>query len=121
MNKATINRALRPFGLEIQNQRGAGYSYFTDTEGNQIGASVMVCYLNQATLHDWREYALQAWGQHESQSLPFDAVTCAKTLRATGNAVNARIILQSAASMGRDPLELWEVTAPFRNNPFQSS
>jgi hypothetical protein len=117
MTKDFINVKLRPFGLWIQNNRD-GYSYFIDAEGNQIGASVMICYLNDATREQWVQFAAQAWGQHESQSLPFDAVTCVKALNATGSAVEARKLLTAAATIGRDPVELWEALAPFRENPF---
>jgi hypothetical protein len=53
MNKKTINRAIAHLGIEIQNNRD-GYSYFTSLEtGDQIGHSVMVCYLNSYTLDEW--------------------------------------------------------------------
>lgn len=54
MNKATINRAIKHLGIEIQNKRGGGYSYFTSLEtGDQVGESVSVCYMNQQTLEQW--------------------------------------------------------------------
>jgi hypothetical protein len=53
-SKSQINSALKRAGipLEIQNNRG-GYSYFTDMEGNQVGESVMVCYLSQISVGAW--------------------------------------------------------------------
>jgi hypothetical protein len=61
MTKARINRAIRHLGLEIQNQRGGGYSYFTSlATGDQIGESVMVCYLNQQPLEKWVQDAERA-------------------------------------------------------------
>lgn len=56
MTKRTINAAIKHLGLEIQNNRD-GYSYFTDAIGNQIGESVMVCYLNSLTVEQWLERA----------------------------------------------------------------
>ena len=117
MNKDHINVKLRPFGLYIQNNRD-GYSYFIDAAGDQIGASVMVCYLNDATREQWVEYAAIAWGEHESHSRPFIAADCTDALKATGNAIDARKLLDAAAQIGRDPLELWEALAPFRENPY---
>ena len=62
MTKAQINRAIRHTGLTIQGTRGDGYFYFLDTEGNQVGDSVMVCYLRQLPLHRWVRLAEQAIG-----------------------------------------------------------
>ena len=60
MTKNQINRAIKRLGLEIVGARGAGYFYFCDLEsGNQVGESVMVCYLNQCSLQEWVEYAEQ--------------------------------------------------------------
>ena len=54
----TINAALRAAGLgvEIINNRD-GYSYFLDRDGNQVGESVYICYLNQQTISEWVEHA----------------------------------------------------------------
>jgi hypothetical protein len=58
MTTAKINKAIKDLNLEIVHQRGSGYSYFLDlTTGNQIGESVVVCYLNQLTLPRWVEEA----------------------------------------------------------------
>lgn len=58
MTKATINRAIRGLGIEIQNKRGDGYSYFTSlATGYQVGDSVPVCYMNHLTLDQWIERA----------------------------------------------------------------
>ncbi len=58
INKRTINAAIRHLGLEIANTRGDGYSYFLDLKtGEQVGASVMVCYMNQLSLERWVEQA----------------------------------------------------------------
>ena len=56
-----INSALRAAGLgvEIVNNRG-GYSYFLDRDGNQVGESVYICYLNQQTICEWVEHARYA-------------------------------------------------------------
>lgn len=53
-----INAALRAAGLgvEIVNNRD-GYSYFLDRDGNQVGESVYICYLNQQTISEWVEHA----------------------------------------------------------------
>jgi hypothetical protein len=57
MTTARINRAIKHLGLEIVHNRGSGYSFFLDAQGNQVGDSVMVCYLNQQTLDQWVEDA----------------------------------------------------------------
>jgi hypothetical protein len=56
-----INSALRAAGLgvEIVNNRD-GYSYFLDRDGNQVGESVYICYLNQQTICEWVEHARYA-------------------------------------------------------------
>ena len=54
MTTTKINKAIKDLNLEIVNERGSGYSYFLDlTTGNQVGESVMVCYLKQLTLAEW--------------------------------------------------------------------
>lgn len=54
MNKRRINRAIKHLGLEIQGNQWDGYYYFLDLKTqDQIGDSVMVCYLNQQTLERW--------------------------------------------------------------------
>jgi len=61
MTKNRINRAIKHLGLEIVGKRGDGYFYFCDLqEGNQVGESVLVCYLNQCTLGEWVQYAESA-------------------------------------------------------------
>ena len=58
MTTSQINRAIRHLNLEIIHQRGSGYSYFLDTStGDQIGASVPVCYLNTLSLEQWVQEA----------------------------------------------------------------
>lgn len=53
MTKKVINKAIAHLGLEIVGN-GDGYFYFVGLEwGNQIGESVMVCYLNHLTLEEW--------------------------------------------------------------------
>jgi hypothetical protein len=71
MNKRTINRALRPLGLEIQNNRG-GYSYFTSRRfGHQIGASVYVSYLSSLPLSRWVDEARAAIREHRATGVPY--------------------------------------------------
>ena len=61
MTTNTINRAIRHLNLEIIHERGSGYSYFLDTTtGDQIGASVLVCYLCTLSLEQWVQEAEQA-------------------------------------------------------------
>jgi hypothetical protein len=58
MTTSRINRAIKHLDLEIIHQRGSGYSYFLDTTtGDQIGASVQVCYLNTLSLEQWVQEA----------------------------------------------------------------
>lgn len=60
-NKRTINRAIRHFGIEVQNKRGDGYSYFTSlSTGDQIGDSEPVCYLSQLCVAEWVAWAKKA-------------------------------------------------------------
>lgn len=71
MTKRTINRALRPLGLEIQNNRD-GYSYFTSRRfGHQIGESVFACWLSSYTVPEWVELAKWALKQHRRDGSPF--------------------------------------------------
>lgn len=71
MNKRTINRALRPLGLEIQNNRD-GYSYFTSRRfGHQIGASVFVSYLSSLPLSRWVDEARAAIREHRATGIPY--------------------------------------------------
>lgn len=53
ITKAKINREIKDLGLTIEGRRGDGCFYFIDGEGNQIGETVMVCYLSHLTLYDW--------------------------------------------------------------------
>jgi hypothetical protein len=65
MTKKKINKAIAHLGIEIQAERGGGYSYFTDLKtGEQIGDSVMVCYLHHQELAEWVEDAERAKGEH---------------------------------------------------------
>jgi hypothetical protein len=58
MTTNKINKAIKHLGLEIVHERGSGYSYFLDLyTGNQVGESVMVCYLHQLSLDRWVEEA----------------------------------------------------------------
>jgi hypothetical protein len=60
MTTNKINRAIRHLNLEIIHERGSGYSYFLDTTtGDQIGASVQVCYLSSLSLEQWVQEAEQ--------------------------------------------------------------
>jgi hypothetical protein len=69
MTKAKINQAIQQYNVEIISRRGAGYSYFIDLNTQeQIGESVMVCYLKQQTLEQWVEHACWAREEH-SQTL----------------------------------------------------
>lgn len=63
MTKREINRAIRHTGLTIQGNRGAGYFYFTDEIGDQIGDSVMIYALRHQPLHRWVEDAEFAQSQ----------------------------------------------------------
>ena len=57
MTKDKINRAIKHTGLTLVGNRGDGYCYFLNTDGDQVGQSAMVCYLNQLTLEQWVEAA----------------------------------------------------------------
>lgn len=58
ITKKQINRAIQSTGLEIQSTKNDGYAYFTSLEtGDQIGDSVMVCFLNQLTIPEWTQAA----------------------------------------------------------------
>jgi triphosphoribosyl-dephospho-CoA synthetase len=60
MTKNRINKAIRHLNLEIVGN-GDGYFYFCDlTTGEQIGESVLVCYLKHQTLQRWVEDAQEA-------------------------------------------------------------
>lgn len=62
-NKASVNRAIRHLGLQIQHKRGSGYFYFTSLLTDcQVGESVFLAYFNQQPLRAWvrdAEYALE--------------------------------------------------------------
>lgn len=61
MTTTKINKKIKKFNLEIVNNRGSGYSYFLDlTTGNQVGESVMVCYLKHLSLDEWVKQAESA-------------------------------------------------------------
>jgi hypothetical protein len=67
MTKARINRAIKHLGLEIWGTRGDGYFYFLDLKTEeQIGESVMVCYLKHLTLEKWVEEAKWAREQEDA-------------------------------------------------------
>lgn len=53
MTKQRIDAAIKHTGLELTYTRGDGYFYFLDGEGNQVGDSVYVCYMNQLPLDQW--------------------------------------------------------------------
>ena len=67
MTKRTINRAIAHLGITIEGRRGDGYFYFLDRDGNQVGESVMVCYLHQQSLTHWVRIAEGAVKQHENR------------------------------------------------------
>ena len=67
MTVKKINYAIRHTGLEIV--RGDGYQYFVDSVGNQVGTSVMVCYLNQMLLKTWVMCAEDAVTFHRAEEL----------------------------------------------------
>jgi len=63
-NRASVNRAIRHLGLQVQHKRGSGYFYFTSlTTDSQVGKSVFILrYFNQQPLRAWvrdAEYALE--------------------------------------------------------------
>jgi hypothetical protein len=63
MTTSKINRAIKHLNLQIIHERGSGYSYFLDLQTeDQIGDSVLVCYLNQLSLTRWVEEAELARG-----------------------------------------------------------
>lgn len=65
MTKTKINQAIKKYNVEIISRRGAGYSYFIDLDTQeQVGESVMVCYLKQQTLEQWVEQACWARQEH---------------------------------------------------------
>jgi hypothetical protein len=49
--------------------------------------------------------------------LPFPIETVRELLTLAHNGPHALLCLTTAAECGRGPVELWEVTAPFRDNP----
>lgn len=67
MTVKRINAAIAHLGLEII--RGEGYQYFLDKDGNQVGESVSVCYLNHLKLSAWVACAERALKQAESDKL----------------------------------------------------
>lgn len=61
MTKKQINNKIKHLDLEIQGKKGDGYFYFIDKKtGDQIGDSVYICYLNQASIYKWLAIALEA-------------------------------------------------------------
>jgi len=58
MTTARINKAIKHLGLQII--KGNGYAYFLDFDGNQVGESVMVCYLKSLPLDRWIQQAESA-------------------------------------------------------------
>jgi len=59
MTTCKINKAIKHLNMEIV--RGKGYQYFLDLEhSEQVGESVMVCYLKQFPLERWIEEAVYA-------------------------------------------------------------
>jgi hypothetical protein len=68
MTKKKINAAIKHLGLEIQNTRGDGYSYFTCLETEeQAGDSVYVCYMNHQPLATWVRDAEYARKQYDEE------------------------------------------------------
>jgi hypothetical protein len=64
--KRSINRAIAHLGVQIR--RDAGYSYFTSLlTGDQIGDSVAICHLNQATVERWVREAEDACKQYRTE------------------------------------------------------
>ena len=53
MTTKKINKAIKHLGLEIVYTKGDGVFYFLNENGDQVGESVCVCYLNQLTLEQW--------------------------------------------------------------------
>ena len=53
MTKYKINKAIKHLGLTIEGTRGDGYFYFLDVNGNHVGSSIYVPYLNCQLLEDW--------------------------------------------------------------------
>lgn len=117
MTTARINRAIKFLGLQII--KGQGYSYFLDANGDQIGESVMVYALNHMPLEKWVEAARGEWERHHAAHLPFTLETVREVLTLAGDGQHALAFLNTAATTDRDPVELWELTKPFRDNPFQ--
>jgi len=98
MNKRTINARIKRLGVEIQNKRGDGYSYFTSlTTGDQIGESVPVCYLNHLTVEKWEEAAICACHDYRTDCGRRDVSPSAlppktSTLKLSGNLKTIRLI-----------------------------
>ena len=98
MNKRTINARVKRLGVEIQNKRGDGYSYFTSlSNGEQIGDSVPVCYLNHLTLDKWEAEAVCACHDYRKECAerdrPADALPAvSKTLKLSGNFKTIRLV-----------------------------
>jgi hypothetical protein len=55
MTVKKINKAIGHLGLEIV--KGHGYVYFLDFDGNQVGDSFMICYLNSLSIERWISHA----------------------------------------------------------------
>lgn len=53
MSKAKINRAIRHTGLTVHGARGDYCFYFINANGDQIGETVYVAYLNHLTIGKW--------------------------------------------------------------------
>ena len=68
MTKAKINKAIKHLGLTIQGNRD-GYFYFLNQDGNQVGESVMIPYLNCQTLEDWVADAENCKGMTNKQAV----------------------------------------------------
>ena len=62
---AQINRKLKPLDIEIVNNRD-GYSYFVHLiNGDQVGESVSICYINQCSVQEWVAYGKQALAEYQ--------------------------------------------------------
>ena len=60
LTKQQINNKIKHLEVELVGTKGDGYFYFVDSEGNQVGDSVMVCYLHHNTLEEWKREAEKA-------------------------------------------------------------
>jgi hypothetical protein len=77
LSRSRINSAIREFHLVIV--RGEGYCYFLDRDtGTQVGDSVMVCYLWQLSLEQWKNEAREARNGAVRTVLPSQVIEAAR-------------------------------------------